>query len=692
MPTHNRLAEETSPYLQQHADNPVEWYPWGPEALQKACNENKPILLSIGYSACHWCHVMAHESFEDPAVAEVMNRLYINIKVDREERPDLDKIYQAAHQLLNQRAGGWPLNVVLTPDDQTPFFAGTYFPKEARHGMLRFTDVLERVETFYREHPNDIRRQNQALQKAMQQMDPSGASASALDSTPLDTARHQLAQNYDPTYGGFGQAPKFPHPFNLEQLLRHWVSTILNGHGDEPARDMLRMTLHGMASGGLYDQLGGGFYRYTVDEKWMIPHFEKMLYDNGPLLNIYTEAWRGLGDSTFRRIAIETAEWVMREMQSPEGAYYSTLDADSEGEEGKFYVWTPQQVQTVLSNDEYAVAAAHYGLDRRANFEGHWHLHIHTGLESIAEQLQIAPEEARQRLQSAREKLFRAREQRIRPGRDEKILTSWNGLMIKGMACAGRHLARRDFIESAQRAVDFIRETLFVEQRLLATCKDGKAHLMAYLDDYAFMLDSLLELLQAEWRDKDLAFAMQLAEVLLEHYEDKQDGGFFFTANDHEQLFHRPKPTMDESTPAGNGIAAHALQRLGHLIGEMRFIEAAERTLRMSWPGLSRLPYAHGALLLALEEYLSPPQQIVLRGESTAMQAWLERCNAAYSPGRLCFAIPGGSQSLPGLLAGHKATDMDVIAYPCSGTHCRPAVTKLSQLEPLLKERELPSP
>ncbi|MFO8023792.1 thioredoxin domain-containing protein [Thiohalophilus sp.] len=689
----NRLADATSPYLQQHAHNPVEWYPWGPEALDIARKQNKPILLSIGYSACHWCHVMAHESFEDPEVARVMNELYVNIKVDREERPDLDKIYQMAFQLLNQRGGGWPLNVVLTPDDHTPFFAGTYFPKQARHGLPPFTEVLQKVEAFFREHETEIRQQNQALQDAMQQLQTSGGTGSGqLDSAPLDAARHQLAQNYDSICGGFGQAPKFPHPSNLERLLHHWFSTRCNGRPDQPARDMLRLTLHGMGSGGLYDQLGGGFYRYSVDEKWMIPHFEKMLYDNGPLLQLYSEAWRTLGDSAFRRIALETGEWVMREMQSPEGGYYSTLDADSEGQEGRFYVWTPAQLQALLSEDEYAVAAPHYGLDRSANFEGHWHLHVFSDLETIAERLSISIEAAQQHLQSARLKLFAAREQRVRPARDKKILGGWNGLMIKGMASAGRHLARQDFIESAQRAVDFIHTTLYRDQHLLATYKDGKARLMAYLDDYAFMIDGLLELLQASWRDQDLAFARQLADTLLDHFEDREQGGFYFTADDHEPLFHRPKPTLDESTPAGNGVAARALQRLGHLIGEPRYLEAAERTLRMSWSGINQIPYAHCALLLALEEYLNPPQQIVLRGNPTSMQPWIERCNQTYSPARLCYAIPADARELPGLLAERPVGKTGVIAYPCSGMRCQSPVTRLDELTPLLQEQALSGP
>ncbi|MGD8576103.1 MAG: thioredoxin domain-containing protein [Thiohalophilus sp.] len=687
----NHLANETSPYLLQHADNPVDWYPWGPEALQKARDENKPILLSIGYSACHWCHVMAHESFEDPDVAQVMNELFVNIKVDREERPDLDKIHQTAFQLLNQRAGGWPLNVVLTPDDHTPFFAGTYFPKDARHGMPPFTDVLHKVEAFYREHEEDIRQQNHTLAQAMQQMLPEGGKPGQLDSAPLDAARHQLARNYDATYGGFGQAPKFPHPSNLERLLRHWFTTAINNQEDDQARDMLRMTLHGMGSGGLYDQLGGGFYRYSVDEKWMIPHFEKMLYDNGPLLQLYTEAFQALGDNAFRRIALETGEWVIREMQSPEGGYYSTLDADSEGEEGKFYIWTPAEAKALLSDEEYAVIAPYYGLDREANFEGHWHLHVFTPLDTIAGRLSISNDEAYQRLQASRARLFSHREHRLRPGRDEKILTAWNGLMIKGMASAGRYLQRPDFIKSAQRAVDFIHDTLFVDQRLLATYKDGKAHLMAYLDDYAFMIDGLLELLQAEWRDRDLAFAVQLAEALLEHFEDRDNGGFYFTADDHEQLFHRPKPTFDESTPAGNGVAACLLQRLGHLLGETRYLESAERTLQMAWSSISQMPYAHCALLQALEEHLNPPQLIILRGKREAMQEWQSRCSSGFNPSRICFAIPDDAENLPGLLAERRSTEETVTAYPCSGTQCQPPISELSELDTLLATRELSS-
>ncbi len=685
----NRLAEETSPYLLQHAHNPVDWYGWNREALALARQLNKPILLSIGYSACHWCHVMAHESFEDPQTAEVMNRLFINIKVDREERPDLDKIYQNAHQLLTQRGGGWPLTVFLTPDDQTPFFAGTYFPPEPRHGMPSFVEILQQIASAYQQHEDDIRTQNQHLLEALNSLNPAQSSElDQLNANPLDGALQQLAQNFDASWGGFGQAPKFPHPTNLERLLRHWAATSNREHTDNRARDMLLTTLHAMASGGIYDQLGGGFCRYSVDEKWMIPHFEKMLYDNGPLLNLYSQAWQASGHSVFKRITEETAEWVIREMQAPEGGYYSTLDADSEGEEGRFYAWTPQEVEALLSNDEYAVASRIYGLDGPANFEGQWHLHVYQDIVPVAESLGLTPEQATDHLKRARQKLFAQREQRIRPARDEKILTAWNGLMIKGMASAGRRLDRSDFIASAQQAVDFVHAQLFQDGRLLASYKDGRARLTAYLDDHVFLLDGLLELLQADWRTSDLQFAILLAELLLSRFEDEEHGGFYFTANDHEQLIHRPKPTMDDAQPAGNGIAAQALARLGHLLGEPRYLKAAERTLQNSWQAMSQMPYVHCALLDALEEYLYPPEIIVMRADKENLAAGLRTCQNGYAARRLCFAIPNDATELPGLLAERKAAD-DFIAYHCSGTTCQPPVKGLQELKNILSENQI---
>ena len=506
----NHLAGETSPYLLQHAGNPVDWHPWGPEALAKAARENKPILLSVGYSACHWCHVMAHECFEDPQVAAVMNALFVNIKVDREERPDLDKIYQTAHALLTQRNGGWPLTMFLTPDGRIPFFGGTYFPKEPRYGLPGFVDLMQRVAGFYRERQADIAEQNTALLQALDSLAAPAYAPGRPSARPLDIARNQLEQHFDPVHGGFGRAPKFPHPTSLERLLRHWAATRDGGQPDERALHLATFTLERMALGGVYDQLGGGFCRYSVDDQWMIPHFEKMLYDNGPLLALYAQAYAATGDPLFARVADETAAWVMREMQAPEGGYYSTLDADSEGEEGRFYVWTPAEVRDLLGAD-YDLFARRYGLDREPNFEGHHHLHVFATAADLARESSTSEADVLRRLDAARATLLAARARRVRPGRDEKILTAWNGLMIRGMAIAARHLGRPEYALSAERALDFIRATLWRDGRLLATCKDGRAHLNAYLDDYVFLIDAILELLQVRWRDAAGGLRLTLA-------------------------------------------------------------------------------------------------------------------------------------------------------------------------------------
>lgn len=680
----NHLIDETSPYLLQHAHNPVAWHPWNEAALAKARAENKPILLSIGYSACHWCHVMAHESFEDDATATLMNNLFINIKVDREERPDLDKIYQMAHQLITHRGGGWPLTMFLMPDTLIPFFGGTYFPLSPRYGMPAFKEILVRVEEYFRLHGDEIDEQNTYLQNAFDRMNPSPADHDIhLTAAPLDSARQQLEHSFEPRFGGFSYAPKFPHPAHLDRLLRHWHLS-LGQLADHKALDMVTLTLEKMALGGIYDQLGGGFCRYSVDEKWIIPHFEKMLYDNAQLLPIYIHSWAGTQRPLFKRIAMETADWVMREMQSPAGGYYSTLDADSEGEEGKFYVWDPAEVKKLLTDDEYAAFVRHFGLDRPANFESLWHLHVVTDTSTIAHELSLSQDQVIELIDSARAKLLQQRQKRLWPGRDEKILTSWNGLMIKGMALAARYLEREDMLESALRSYEFIRHNMWQQGRLLATCKDGKAHLCAYLDDYAFLLDGMLELLQSRWQEGVLTFAIEVADVLLRHFEDSQHGGFYFTADDHETLIHRPKPFGDDATPAGNGIAARALARLGHLTADMRYISSAERVLKSAWSSIVELPYAHSSLLTALEETLFPPQMIILRGRNTeSMHAWKKRCDSGYTPRRMTFAIPADAAHLSGLLAACTVTD-NTTAYVCTGTSCSAPISDLQELDRLI--------
>ncbi|MCX7166474.1 MAG: thioredoxin domain-containing protein [Rhodocyclales bacterium] len=657
-PLANRLFAETSPYLLQHADNPVAWQPWDEASLALARQENRPILLSIGYSACHWCHVMAHESFEDVGVAAVMNRLFVNIKVDREERPDLDQIYQTAHQMLTQRSGGWPLTMFLSPDG-TPFFGGTYFPREPRYGLPGFADLCERVAEAFRNRRDDIAAQAVELRLALADTVPEpAATAAAFDATPLAAAEALLARGFDSLHGGFGGAPKFPHPTDLAFLLRR---------SDAASRQMALATLTRMGEGGIYDQIGGGFCRYSVDERWEIPHFEKMLYDNGPLLALYADTWAQSNDRLYAHIAEETAAWVMREMQAPDGGYYSSLDADSEGEEGKYYVWDRSEVEALLTQQESTLVARHWGFNGPPNFENrHWHARIVDHLSTDEIPL----------LASARHKLFAAREKRIRPGRDDKVLTSWNALMIEGMAHAARVFERNEWLVSAQRAMDFMRGTMWHNGRLLATARDGRAHLGAYLDDHAFLLAALLELMQAEFRHDDLAFAIELADTLLTRFEDREAGGFFFTAHDHEVLIHRPKSGHDNATPAGNGVAAFALQRLGHLLGEPRYLTAAERTLHLFWPQIRHSPAGHGSLLLTLEEALTPPEVIILRGPSDRIGEWQRALGAASH--RLVLALPNGITGLPETLA--KPESDHVNAWVCRGVTCHAPTANLNDL------------
>jgi uncharacterized protein len=681
----NHLAGETSPYLLQHADNPVDWYPWGEAAMSKAARENKPILLSIGYSACHWCHVMAHESFEDPSTAALMNELFVNIKVDREERPDLDKIYQVAQQLLTHGSGGWPLTMFLEPKDQQPFFGGTYFPKEPRYGMPAFSELLLRVEQYYREQGAEIAEQTVQLQEALSRLAPRGASRVVLDASPFAQARTALERSFDADFGGFTGAPKFPHPTMIDRCLRHWHATAGRESPDLKALYMASLTLTRMAQGGIYDQLGGGFARYSVDGFWMIPHFEKMLYDNAQLLCVYARAALATGEALFARAARETADWALRDMRSPEGGFYSSLDADSQGHEGKFYVWSQAEIQPLLTAQEYSAFAPRFGLDRPANFEGRWHLHTYEPIDAIAARLRESPQTVTALIESSRAKLLKTRNARVWPARDEKILTSWNALMIKGLAIASRVLKRPDLADAAFAAADFIGHHLWRDGRLLATYKDGRAHLPAYLDDYAFLADALLELLQTRWRSRDLAFAQELAEVLLTQFEDPQ-GGFFFTARDHETLIHRSKSYADESSPSGNGAAASVLCRLGFLLAETRYLDAAERAVRSAWPAMQDYPLAHMSLINCLEDVLEPLQILVIRGAAPSAAHWATELGVRYAPTRMILAIPSDAQDLPPALAA-KLVDQETVAYLCSGMTCTAPLTNLEDTSRILSSR-----
>ncbi len=658
----------------------MDWHPWGEPALLAAQQQDKPILLSIGYSACHWCHVMAHESFEDPETAALMNRLFINIKVDREERPDLDKIYQAAQQLITHDSGGWPLTMFLTPAGQAPFFGGTYFPKEPRYGMPAFGDLLRRVAEYYHAHGAEIGKQNEQLQLALAQLTTGPAPASVeLDAAPLDEARAAFERTFDSQCGGFNQAPKFPHPGSIERCMRHWYRTSAGTSPDLKALYMASLSLTRMAEGGIYDQLGGGFSRYSVDGQWMIPHFEKMLYDNGQLLCEYSRGALATGEALFIRIAGETADWALRDMRSPQGGFYSSLDADSEGHEGKFYIWTRTEVEPLLSPQEYAAFSRRFGLDRDANFEAEWHLHTYESIDAIAAALGESPQAVDDLIQSARAKLLKVRDLRVWPARDEKILTSWNALMIKGLAIAARVLHRPDLADAATAAVDFICRNLWRDGRLLATTKDGRAHLPAYLDDYAFLADALLELLQSRWRSSDLTFAKSLMDALLLQFEDAADGGFFFTASDHERLIHRTKTFSDDATPSGNGIAASVLCRLGYLLGELPYLDAAERTLRAGWPLLQQYPPAHMSVANALEDFLTSVQILIIRGDALRIAEWSAKIGALYAPARMIFAIPRDAEELPSALSTKRAV-AGTAAYVCTGMTCSAPLTDLGEL------------
>jgi len=583
----NRLKEATSPYLLQHAGNPVHWHPWDERALSAARESGRPILLSVGYSACHWCHVMAHESFEDAATAAVMNELFVNVKVDREERPDLDKVYQTSHQLLTRRAGGWPLTVFLTHDERLPFFAGTYFPKAPRFGMPAFTDLLRNVAAYYAGRCEEARGNGKAVQEMLNRIAAPGAPfAGELNEQPLANALEQMGAAFDQVHGGTEGAPKFPRPADMELLIRR-----ASQPDGEAAREMLETTLDAMAAGGLNDHLGGGFFRYSVDARWEIPHFEKMLYDNAALLSAYSLAYRFTGKQRYAEVADATAGWLLRDMRHEGGAFFAALDADSEGEEGRYYLWKPEQVKELLPADKYDGFAARYGLNRRPNFEeSAWHL-----VERPAADAADAD------FSAARQRLLKARARRERPMRDEKLLTAWNAMAARGLAIAGRCLERPDLTAAAEQAADFIIAEMTCGDRLLACWTDGRSGEEGFLDDYAFFIDALLEL-----GVERQAAAEALAQTMLDSFEDADNGGFYFTAIRHERLIHRPRSLSDDALPSGAAVAARALLRLSQSAPSMRYAAAAERTLRAAWEQMSQHPLSHTALCLALDDWLRP--------------------------------------------------------------------------------------
>ena len=591
----NRLADETSPYLLQHAHNPVDWHPWGEEALAKARAEDKPIFLSIGYSACHWCHVMAHESFEDEATAQLMNELFVNIKVDREERPDLDSIYMDAVQALTGQ-GGWPMSVWLTPAGQ-PFHGGTYFPKEPRYGMPSFQQVLRAAADAYRTRRDQVASQAQRLTDMLRRSTTLAADGGDLSTQLLAEALQQLRQYFDEEDGGFGDQPKFPQPMTLDFALTQYLRT-----DDLDALWMAELTLEKMAHGGIYDQLGGGFHRYSVDGIWLTPHFEKMLYDNAQLLRTYLHVWQITQRPLFRQVLDETIDYVLRELTAPTGGFYSTQDADSEGHEGKFFVWTPQEIEALLDPHSAAVFETYYGVSDRGNFEGKNILHVSRTPADVAQRFRSSQVEVEQLLASARPILWAARETRIKPGRDEKILTEWNGLMIHALAECGSVLGRADAPAAAEQAAEFILGQMTQpDGRLYRSHKDGRARFNAYLEDYAALSRGLIALYEATFDLRWLGEATQLTLIMFEQFHDGENGGFFQTGIDHETLVARRKDFVDNAIPSGNALAAETLLRLAVFLDKDDYRREAARILLMMKDAMVRQPNGFGRLLGVLD-------------------------------------------------------------------------------------------
>ncbi|HEY8559961.1 MAG TPA: thioredoxin domain-containing protein [Pyrinomonadaceae bacterium] len=668
----NRLINETSPYLLQHAHNPVDWYAWGEEAFERARAEDKPVLVSIGYSACHWCHVMEHESFEDEAIAAVMNEHFISIKVDMEERPDVDRVYMDFVQLTTG-SGGWPLNVFVSPD-KLPFFGGTYFPPAPHPRMPSFRQVLLSVaEAWKNKRENLLTAANEVLNE-MRRGEHSEDSGEDLSESLADAAFQIFARSFDRTNGGFGGAPKFPPAMSMEFLLRYYHRT-----KNETALEMVTKTARKMAEGGIYDQLGGGFHRYSVDAVWLVPHFEKMLYDNAQLARLYLHVFQATGEEYFKRVAVETLEYVKREMRDARGGFYSTQDADSEGVEGKFFVWTPAEIEEILGAKDAQIFNFYYDVSEEGNFEGKNILNVSYTLDATARALKIAPERLREVLKSGREKLFAAREKRVKPFRDEKVLTAWNGLMLATFAEAAAILDRADYLEIARRNADFVGENLQTGGRLLRAWKDGKAKLDAYLEDYANFADGLTELFQVSGEVKYLREAKRLADHLIAEFWDADAGGFYFTANDHEKLLVRKKDFFDNATPSGNSVAADVLLKLARLTGDERCERYAATVLRLAAGQARRYPQGFGRILSALEFYFVPTKEIVILGDSDELKNEIWR---AYLPNKVVVLAENADADadfIP-LLKERNLIDSKPTAYVCENFACQKPVTAVEEL------------
>ena len=666
----NRLANETSPYLLQHQDNPVDWYPWGPEALERARAEDRPILLSVGYSACHWCHVMEHESFEDDETARLMNEWFVPVKVDREERPDIDSIYMSAVQQMTGH-GGWPMTVFLTPDG-APFFGGTYYPPEPRYGMPSFKQVMAGVNDAWVQRRADVDKGAEALTEVIREATEMRTAPGAVDASVLDRAYAALAQRFDTSWGGLAGAPKFPQPLTLEFVLRCWKRT-----GDADALRFVEVTLRRMASGGMYDQLGGGFARYSVDPHWLVPHFEKMLYDNALLVRAYLHAWQATGAPEYRAVADDVLRWVVNEMTSPEGGFYSALDADSEGEEGLFYLWTPEEIDEVVGPEDGRAVRAWWGVTPEGNFEGRTILHAWRSVDAAAQEAGVTPEGLMDAVTRARPLLYAARSRRVWPGLDDKVLTAWNAMMLHAFAHAARATGVDAYRQIAVRNAEFLLGSLRVDGRLMRTYKDGRAKIPAFLEDHALLADALVALYEATFDTRWLREARALADEVISRFWDEAEGVFYDTAADAEALVVRPRDLWDNATPSGTSSAVLLLLRLSELIGEARYRAVAERVLGGMAELAARAAPGFGNLLSAIDFHLATPTEIAFAGTpgEADTDALLRVAARAYLPNAVtALRRPdddGAAEALIPLLRGREMIGGRATAYVCERLACQ---------------------
>jgi uncharacterized protein YyaL (SSP411 family) len=673
--TSNRLAGEASPYLLQHAKNPVDWYPWGEEALSRAKTEDKPILLSIGYSACHWCHVMAHECFENVEIAGLMNRDFINVKVDREERPDLDDIYQKSAQVFLGRGGGWPLTIFLTPA-QEPFYGGTYFPPVARYNLPGFPEVLRGVIEAYRNHRDDVCKNVEKVKAGLLRVGTPQPSDDPLTDRLLDEAAKSLGQFFDPVHGGFGEGPKFPTVPPLSLLLRQAVRV-----KDVSHQELVLLQLRTMAAGGIYDHLGGGFHRYSVDGQWLIPHFEKMLYDNAQLVRIYLDGWRLTKEERFREVVEETLEFVRRELTHPDGAFYAAQDADSEGHEGVYFVWEPGEIVSVLGPDVAEEFCLHYGVTESGNFEGKNVLNRLSGKQ--------LPPDVLDALRPAKAKLLAARERRMKPQRDDNILTSWNAMTVSAYLDAYQTFGLPAYLTAAERALTFLLDYAVEKGRVYRTVTAGKGRLNGYLDDAACLAAALLDAFEATSHRWYLIQAREVTDHLLERFWDETAGGCFYTSRDHEALLHRMKAGTDSAIPSGNAIVASVLLKLFSFTREQRYYDRAEQLFRVFRNVMEHNAYGSSAMLCSLDWYLTTPHEIVVvgtRGEART-ESLLSTVHQRYLPNRTVVVADAsrraGEPDLP-LAVGKTSVNGQAAVYVCQRQSCSPPATESQQLERLL--------